>query len=83
MRHIGRDYLKMGKVILKFLILTNFFFDEADDTVDKYREYIQLNWKSEAKNNKFIYQRGNQLSQRQEQRKKLHKSNLIKHAQQY
>ncbi len=44
----------------------NDFFDEADNTVDKYIENIQLNWKSEAKNNKFNYQRGNKISQRQE-----------------
>ncbi len=41
----------------------NDFFDEADNTVEKYIENIQLNWKSEAENNKFIYQRGNKLSQ--------------------
>jgi lipopolysaccharide export LptBFGC system permease protein LptF len=59
------------------------FFDEADITVDKFIENIQLSWKSEAENTKFLYQRGNQLSQRQAQRRKLHKLNLIKHAQQH
>ncbi len=39
------------------------FFDEADDTIDKYIENIPLSLKSEATNNKFIYQRGNKLSQ--------------------
>ncbi len=53
------------------------FFDEADNTVDKYIENILLNWKSEAENDKFIYQCGNKLSQRQEQRKQLQKPNLI------
>ncbi len=46
------------------------FFDDADNTADKFIENIQLSWKSEAENNKFIYQRGNQLSKRQEQRRK-------------
>jgi ABC-type antimicrobial peptide transport system permease subunit len=59
------------------------FCDEADNTVNKFIKNIQLNWKSEPKKNKLIYQHGNQLSQRQEQRKKLQKLNLIKHAQQY
>jgi glycerol kinase len=31
------------------------FFDKADNPVDKYIEIIQLNWKSQAQNNKFIY----------------------------
>ena len=41
----------------------NNFLDEADTTVDKIIENIQLNWKSEADNNKFNYQHGIQLSQ--------------------
>jgi hypothetical protein len=44
----------------------NDFFDKADNTVDEYIENIQLNWKSEAENDTFIYQCGNKLSQRQE-----------------
>ncbi len=39
------------------------FFDEADDTINKYIEIIQQNWKSEAANIKFIYKCGNQLRQ--------------------
>jgi hypothetical protein len=63
--------------------IDNDFFDEADITVHKFIENIQLSWKSDADNTIFLNQRRNQLSQRQEQRKKLHKSNLIKHAQQH
>ncbi len=44
----------------------NNFFDEADYTVNKYIENIQLNWKLEAKNSKFIYKHRNKLSQQRE-----------------
>ncbi len=59
------------------------FFDEVDITDDKFIENLWLSWRSEAEMTNFLYQCGNQLSQRQEQRKKLHPLNLIIHARQH
>ncbi len=69
MWQIRRDYLKIRKVPLKFLTLKISCCDEADNSVDKFIDNIQLNWKCKAENNKFIYQCRNQLNQQQEQQK--------------
>ncbi len=63
MRCIGRDFLRIRRVIIENSDIDDDCFDEADITVDKFIENIQLSWKSEAENTKFLYQRGNQLSQ--------------------
>jgi hypothetical protein len=54
---------------VKILDVDNDLFDEADNTVEKFKKYSWLNWKYEANNIKYEYEFGNRLSQRQNQQR--------------